>query len=200
MFVSFRVANVLSFRDEQQLSFVATELHDGLAGRPRSGTWQGDAVVPVLGIYGANASGKSSLLEALSLMRGAGLGSLGWLSEPNPVRRIPLALDPTFAHRPSFYEIDMVLQDGVRYTYGFEIDDNRVRGEWLHAYPRGYKQVWFDRKDNGKIDFPGEGLRGGNSNWLAGPDRTHYSSASPHSLTMISSCRSLSGSVTIFDW
>lgn len=161
MFVSFRVANVLSFRDEQQLSFVATELHDGLAW-PTEIRERGKeiAVVPVLGIYGANASGKSNLLEALSLMRGAVLGSLGWLSEPNPVRRIPFALDPTFAQKPSFYEINMVLQDGVRYTYGFEIDDNRVRGEWLHAYPRGYKQVWFDRKDNGKIDFPGEGLRG----------------------------------------
>jgi hypothetical protein len=36
--------------------------------------------------------------------------------------------------------------------YGFEIDDDRVRGEWLHAYPKGRKQVWFDRADD-EIDF-----------------------------------------------
>jgi hypothetical protein len=41
-----------------------------------------------------------------------------------------------------------------------ELDDERVRGEWLHAYPRGRKQVWFDRRDDGEIAFPGEGLRG----------------------------------------
>jgi hypothetical protein len=161
MLLSFRVANVLSFRDEQYLSFVATEVRDGSA-RPTEIRERGReiSIVPVLGIYGANASGKSNFLAALNLMRDAVLGSLGWLSEPNPVRRIAFALDSNFTGKPSLYEIDMALQDGVRYTYGFEIDDDRVRGEWLHAYPKGRKQVWFDRKDDGEIDFPGEGLRG----------------------------------------
>jgi hypothetical protein len=160
MLLGFRVANVLSFRDEQSFSFVATELHDDSA-RPTSVREHGKeiSVLPVLAIYGANASGKSNFLVALSMMREAVLGSLGWLSEPNPVRRVAFALDPGFAERPSFYEVDMILRDGVRYTYGFEIDDYRVRGEWLHAYPRGRKQVWFDRKDD-DIEFPGEGLRG----------------------------------------
>src|ERR1700689_1320496 len=161
MLLSFRVANVLSFRDEQYLSFVATEVRDGSA-RPTEIRERGReiSIVPVLGIYGANASGKSNFLAALNLMRDAVLGSLGWLSEPNPVRRIAFALDSSFTGKPSLYEIDMALQDGVRYTYGFEIDDDRVRGEWLHGSPKGRKQVWFDRKDDGEIDFPGEGLRG----------------------------------------
>ena len=117
------------------------------------------SVVPVLGIYGANASGKTNVLAALRLMRTTVLGSLRSLSEPNPVRRVAFALDPKFSEEPSFYEIDIVLRDGVRYTYGFEIDDDRVRGEWLHAYPKGRKQVWFDRKDD-ESDFPSERLRG----------------------------------------
>jgi hypothetical protein len=160
VFFSFRVANVLSFRDEQFLSFAATELN-GASARPTEIREHGKeiSVLPVLGIYGANASGKSNFLAALSLMRDTVLSSLGWLSEPNPVRRISFALDPNFASMPSFYEIDMALEDGVRYTYGFEIDNRRIRGEWLHAYPKGRKQVWFDRKDD-EIDFPGEGLRG----------------------------------------
>jgi len=29
----------------------------------------------------------------------------------------------------------------------------------LHSYPKGRKQIWFDRHD-GEIEFPGEGLRG----------------------------------------
>lgn len=161
MILSFRVANVLSFRDEQCLSFVATELHDG-STLPTEVRDRGKeiSVLPVLGIYGANASGKSNFLAALSLMRDTVLGSLGWLSEPSPIRRVPFALDPGSRKKPSFYEVDMTLPDGVRYTYGFEIDDDRIRGEWLHAYPKGRKQVWFDRGYNGKTDFPGEGLRG----------------------------------------
>ena len=134
MLLNFRVANVLSFRDEQRLSFVATELNDGSA-RPAHIRGRGDeiSVVPTIGIYGANASGKTAMLEALRFMRDAVVDSLGWFSESNPVRRIAFALDPKFARKPSFYEVDIALQDGVRYTYGLEIDDDRVRGEWLHA-------------------------------------------------------------------
>jgi hypothetical protein len=160
MLLSFRVANVLSFRDEQVLSFVATDLHDGIA--KRAGIRERGkevSVYPTLGIYGANASGKSNSLRAMSLMRAAVLSSLSWVSEPNPVRRIPFALDPGSAEEPSLFEVDLVLRDGVRYIYGFEIDDHRVRGEWLHAYPQGHKQVWFDREDD-QVDFPGDGLRG----------------------------------------
>jgi hypothetical protein len=160
MLLSFRVANVLSFRDEQSLSFVATELHDGPALRTRvQEHGKTVAALPVVGIYGANASGKSNVLNALSLMRETVLDSLGWLSESKPVRRIAFALDQKSLQRPSLYEIEMVLPDSIRYTYGFEIDDNRVRGEWLHAYPKGRKQIWFNRTDT-EIDFPGEGLRG----------------------------------------
>lgn len=160
MLLSFRFANVLSFRDEQCLSLVATELNDSYS-RPTDIKEHGRtiSVVPAVGIYGANASGKSSVLAALRLMRSVVVDSLGWLSEPSPVRRVAFGLDPSFARKPSFYEMDMMLADGVRYTYGFEIDNDRVRGEWLHAYPKGRRQVWFDRQD-GEPDFPGEGLRG----------------------------------------
>lgn len=160
MLLGFRVTNALSFRDEQHLSFVATELNDGSA-RPTGVRERGKEilVVPVLALYGANASGKTNVLAALRQMRAAVLGSLQWFSQRDPLRRIAFALDPKLREEPSFYEVDIVLDDGVRYTYGFEIDDDRVRGEWLHAYPKGRKQVWFDRVD-GQIDFPGEGLRG----------------------------------------
>ena len=160
MLLGFRVANVLSFRDEQRLSLVATELNDGSA-RPTGIRERGKVIsaVPVLGIYGANASGKTNVLAALHQMRAAVLESLQWFSEPQPVRRVPFALDPTLRKKSSFYEVEILLADGVRYTYGFEIDDKRIHGEWLHAYPKGRKQVWFDRQDD-RLDFPGEGLRG----------------------------------------
>jgi AAA15 family ATPase/GTPase len=160
MLLSFRTANVLSIRDEQTLSFVATELNDGSAlptgikevGKPVS-------VVPVIGIYGANASGKTKILAALIAMRMAVLRSVDWFSERDPVRRTPFLLDAELARDPSFFEVDLEIS-GTKYTYGFELDDERVRGEWLHAYPRGRRQVWFDRGDDGVVTFPGEGLRG----------------------------------------
>jgi hypothetical protein len=160
MLLTFHAANVLSIRDEQRLSLIATELNDG-SGRPTRIKSGGKpvSVVPVIGIYGPNASGKTNVLAALRMMRTAVLTSVEWFSKPDPVRRIPFALDPSAAMEPSFFEVDLDI-DGVRYTYGFELDDERVRGEWLHAYPKGRKQVWFDRHEDGEITFPGEGLRG----------------------------------------
>jgi AAA15 family ATPase/GTPase len=160
MLLSFRVANVLSIREEQVLSFVATDLNEGSARRTRvreaSKTL---SVVPVIGIYGANASGKTKVLDALIQMQTAVLNSVDWFRESAPVRRIPFLLDDISAAEPSFFEVDIELA-GVRYTYGFEMDDDQVRGEWLHAYPRGKRQVWFDRDDEGEVAFPGDGLRG----------------------------------------
>lgn len=159
MLLSFRTANAFSIRDEQTLSFVATELNDGSA-RPTNIRDGGRAIsaVPVIGIYGANASGKTKVLEALMAMRSAVLRSVDWFKEPAPVRRTPFLLDENSTREPSFFEVDLEL-GGTRYTYGFELDDERIRGEWLHAYPRGRRQVWFER-DDGEIVFPGEGLRG----------------------------------------
>ncbi|MGY3679558.1 hypothetical protein ACVWXU_003181 [Streptomyces sp. TE33382] len=28
-------------------------------------------------------------------------------------------------------------------TYGFELSDDRVEEEWLHAYPKGTRESWF---------------------------------------------------------
>jgi hypothetical protein len=158
--LSFRVANVLSIREEQMLSFVATDLNEGSARRTRvREAGKALSVVPVIGVYGANASGKTKLLDALIQMQTAVLRSVDWFRERAPIRRIPFLLDDSSATDPSFFEVDLELA-GVRYTYGFEMDDERVRGEWLHAYPRGKRQVWFDRGDDGEVSFPGEGLRG----------------------------------------
>jgi hypothetical protein len=160
MLLSFRAANVLSIRDEQSLSFLATELNDGSA-RPTRIRYRGKSVsvIPVIGIYGPNGSGKSNILAALRMMRTAVVRSVEWFTQSDPERRIPFALDPEAKGEPSLFEADIEIGE-ERYTYGFELDDERVRGEWLYAYPKGRRQVWFERDDDGEITFPGEGLRG----------------------------------------
>lgn len=45
--------------------------------------------------------------------------------------------------------------------YGFVVDDAHVTEEWLHAWPRGRKQVWFEREDIHTFRF-GVHLKGEN--------------------------------------
>ncbi|MGX4689687.1 AAA family ATPase [Streptomyces sp. JNUCC 63] len=168
MLLSFRVANHRSIREETELSLVATELNEGTAretgarseGRPVS-------VLPTVGIFGANASGKSNVLDALRFMRRAVLESFADWGKRSGVPREPFELDPEALEETSLFEIDLLLgKQRVRYTYGFELSDERVEAEWLHAYPSGRRQVWFDREagrpeeEGGEFRFPGSGLKG----------------------------------------
>ncbi|WP_439660928.1 AAA family ATPase [Lentzea sp. HUAS TT2] len=100
-------------------------------------------VLPVAAIYGANASGKSNLLDGLRFMADAVRDSFAvWMPEGGVPRR-PFKLDES-AGRPSVYVVELV-ESGVRYTYGFEVDDRRVREEWLYSYPEKRKRVLFER-------------------------------------------------------
>ncbi|TKA11283.1 AAA family ATPase [Actinacidiphila oryziradicis] len=159
MLLRFRVANVRSLREEQELSFVVPDEGDSPAARqlPLSDGKQ-LPVYPVLGIFGANASGKSNIITALKHMRKAVLSSYSAWTSHEGIPRDEFALDPKAAAEGTFYEVDFVREDGIRWTYGFELGDRRVESEWLFAYPKGRRQVWFDRDASREkvFDFPGD--------------------------------------------
>ncbi|WP_030989480.1 AAA family ATPase [Streptomyces sp. NRRL S-1813] len=145
MLLRFRVANVSSLREEQELSFVVPDDESSAAARPLElAGGRSSGVLPLIGIFGANASGKSNVLTALVDMRTAVLNSYArWASYEGVPRRV-FALDAGSESEPSFFEVDLVI-DGVRWTYGFELGASRVEAEWIHSYPRGHRQVWLDR-------------------------------------------------------
>nr|WP_246497452.1 AAA family ATPase [Sphaerisporangium rubeum] len=167
--IRFRLANHRSIRDEHELSLIATEFDEGAARRTGL-RYRGQDVSaqPVLGVFGANASGKSNLLSGFQLMRDAVQNSFAdWAKAPDLVPRQPFKLDSVCREETSLFEVDLVLgRDPVRYTYGFELSDARVEAEWLHAYPHGRRNVWFDREagrpesEGGEFIFRGEGFRG----------------------------------------
>ncbi|CRK59732.1 hypothetical protein [Alloactinosynnema sp. L-07] len=178
MLVRFRVANFRSLRGEAELSFVASDSDDAIVRR--TGVESGGkeiGIIPAVGVFGANASGKSNLLQALLAMRAAVRDSMVSWAGGHGVPREPFALDPTCGDETTLFEVDLLLPEGsrrdgrkVRYTYGFELSDDRVEAEWLHAYPKGNKQVWFDRDPGRKgkeIHFPNENLRGAKEHLVA---------------------------------
>ncbi len=67
MILGFRVSNYRSFRRETSVSMTATRLDSGV-GIPTTVADDGTTVnvLPVIAILGANASGKSNLLRAIS--------------------------------------------------------------------------------------------------------------------------------------
>jgi len=140
MLLSFRFANHRSFRDEQHLNLLPVYETRGTE------TLFGREAVSVVGIFGANASGKSNVVSALSyLSRLVGVSDRE--TEPGlGLKRQPFRLDPAFAAQPSSYAVDLTL-GGIRHTYGFTVNDEQVLEEWLYTYPLRRKRVVFERTD-----------------------------------------------------
>ena len=160
MLLRFSVSNHLSIRDSQELLFTASSLKDPSDGLIDCAAAPNGSVVPAVVIYGANASGKSNLLEAIMAMRHMVLRSHTEGDPGGGVPRQAFRLDTEGSRRPSRFEIDFVL-DGVRHHYGFEANDREFLSEWLYAFPKSHRRSLFVR-DHDDYRF-GRDLKGRNS-------------------------------------
>lgn len=138
MLLSFRTTNHKSLREEQQLLLTPSYADDHTDEHEE---WQ---AVPVAGIFGANASGKSNALHAISFMRDLVRGSLRDSDDPVGVARHPFALDTNSHDEPSSYVVDILI-DRMRHSYGFVVDDIGIVEEWLHTYPHKRKRLIYHR-------------------------------------------------------
>jgi hypothetical protein len=154
----FAVENFRSIRDRQELSFRATPLNErtGIEVDVRPNATA--SVLPVIGIYGANASGKSNVLKVLAGMAQRAISPPQSEHVPRPD---PFLLDSKGQNTPTLFEVEFLLE-GVRYAYGLAMGNDGVSSEWLHAFPLGRRQVWFERNASASdpFRFPGDYLRG----------------------------------------
>ncbi|MDE0154152.1 MAG: ATP-binding protein [Gammaproteobacteria bacterium] len=161
MLLRFAVANHLSIREKQELSFAASSLRDRSDGLIDCKAVPSGSVLPAIVIYGANASGKSNLVNAIAAMRKMVLRSHTHGEPGGGVPRDAFKLDSTCSQTPSKFEIDFVI-DEVRYHYGFETTDEVFVVEWLYAFPGAHRRRMFER-DNSEFNF-GRWLKGQNNN------------------------------------
>lgn len=160
MLIRFRVSNFRSLRDEQELSMVAA-FREGRDDLVSLESLDAD-LLRVAGIYGANAAGKSNVLDAFKFMRDAVSESHRAWPPEGPIPREPFLLDPRCTEESSSFEADFLF-DGVRFQYGFKLDSEKILEEWLYSYPNRRRQVWFTRDANAAEPFTfGRQLKGRN--------------------------------------
>lgn len=144
MLLRFGVENMLSMQGYQEISFVVPKASDqkevkGLHHVPGLR----EPVVPVTALYGSNASGKSNMLSSLEKFIVAIKKSHDRPGMPLGVRK-PFQLEDRFGEVPTRMECDVVVAH-ERYQYGFVIDENRVREEWLYGFTGARHRVLFHR-------------------------------------------------------
>lgn len=141
MLLRFEVTNHRSLRDRAELDLRKPSL-DTL--RPRDGDAWADHAYPIAAIFGANASGKSALIDALHYtFEAIRLSATRWQARDR-TPRVPFALDDTSRKSVSTYILDFVLND-VRHEYGFAVGPDGIAREWLKDLPGSRWRTVFTR-------------------------------------------------------
>lgn len=147
MLIQFAVANYRSIRSEQVFSLVATNNDDYLDNVAISQNPSIPNILKSTAIYGPNASGKTSLVRAMSTMKKIVVDS----AAVDVIPVIPFRLDKFSSHEPTYFEI-FFSSDDIKYQYGFSATSTRIHSEWLHAFPKGRRQKWFERSFTPETD------------------------------------------------
>lgn len=145
MLVRFRFGNFRCFKEDQELSLVAAKKSAATVAveRPKLDLLRAAA------IFGANASGKTTVLQALLFVQNAVRFSFqAWpVDGPLPIDKYATASD-----RSSTFEI-LFMAGGTLYEYRFELSRSKVLAERLEG-SRGRRFLLFDRR----LDEHGESV------------------------------------------
>lgn len=194
MLIQFSAENHRSIFRRQTLSLVAGKLKESSAPALSTSDALGVDLLPALAIYGANASGKTNIIRALMFMDSAvGRSYRSWNPE-SPIPRTPFLFGETSERDPSTFEVELLL-DGTRYQYGFTLDSERILEEWAFAFPKGRRQLWFERTWTGTSHTYRFGKR------LLGQNKTIEGLTRPNSLFLSAAAQNNHDQLSIlYNW
>lgn len=133
MLIQFSLKNFKCFKDEIKLSLIAsnfdktTRQDDNVFDIEKFGLKLLKSAV----VYGANASGKTKLIEGLNFMKHFILNSSKDSQIGELINVEPFLLNTATEQEPTIFEIVFVHENEL-YRYGFEIDSKKIHTEWLY--------------------------------------------------------------------
>lgn len=158
MLIQFSVENYRSILGRQTLNMAASRYFKELEDLNAFDVAAVESMPRLLRsnvIYGPNASGKSTLVNALDFMRDRVINSAKESQANEEISVTPFKLTAASRSGDSEFEVTFI-EEGVRYQYGFRCNRQRFTEEWLFAYPEGRTQKWFQRAfdpETGKDDY-----------------------------------------------
>jgi len=147
MLIEFQVANFGSFKDPISLNMQSSREQRFRDRVPRFERTYRMSVNPIAAIYGANASGKSNLLEALRMLRSMVLGT----RSVDRQRDYVFMLDPDMRNEPTLFKLVFTVNDTM-HSYFLAIRNGQVIEEYLSTLTATQENIVFDREE-GQIKF-----------------------------------------------
>lgn len=147
--LQFKFQNYKSFSADTTLDMqVTTSIRERKETLIKSGKMN---ILPLAAIYGANASGKSNLLQALSDMR---RNVLNLILKHNLVSTAQFAFDDELRTQPTTFEVFLKLDKKV-YQYGFTANKTSYLQEWFYENRTDGSQVTLFQREGAKISVFG---------------------------------------------
>lgn len=148
MLIQFSVENFLSIKNRIVLSLLASKdrEHEDFLITEENKKFLKSAV-----IYGANASGKSNVLNAFWFMVNYVLTSHSQQLHKH-IGRTAFKFNDFSLAQPSSFEV-IFTTNNIRYAYGFSVTDRKVVEEYLYYYPNGRQAIIFERKNTNEYRF-----------------------------------------------
>jgi len=160
MLIEFHFKNFKSFKDEATLNFFASsdkKLIENLLDCPDETSVK---LLSTSAVYGANASGKSTVFQAFEFAREF-IVSSAKNSPDAPIKVSPFLFDDSKS-KASQFEFTFI-NNKIRYQYGFAVTNQTIEREWLIDYPKGRARKLFERFQEAKktvyefgVNFKGE--------------------------------------------
>lgn len=147
MILEIRLSNFFSIMDEVVLDMQAANIQSKKAKGLKSNTCEcgGVKVLKTVAIYGANASGKSSIIKAIRACVAMIYNSHNH-NENTVFPFVPFKFGGM--DKPSTFFIRF-LMEGIEYEYSFTLTQTEIIKESLYYYPNGRRSMVFTR-DEGK--------------------------------------------------
>lgn len=144
MLLEFSVGNFLSFKEVKTLSLIAASISDYKESNIINTTRH--SLIKGAVIYGANASGKSNFIRAMSTMKRI-IMSFNQ-SSTKALNVIPFLLNTDTEKKASHFEA--LFQIGsIRYRYGFKVTNKEITEEWLFEAKKNAEKLLFIRQGDG---------------------------------------------------
>lgn len=170
MLIQFNFRNFKSFKDETSLDLTATRISEYSSRVVSVGK---ERLLPVAAIFGANAHGKSNVIEAFRYMDSYVMDSLDFggsldtnRSKSRFVKPTPFLLDERASNSPSLFEvyfIDSEEEGAKTYNYGFTVSNNGIHEEWLNYKSKssrgGYRKIFYRNEEEKLLEMDGIPLK-----------------------------------------
>lgn len=164
MLLQFNFKNFKSFRDDTTLDLTATKISEYSNHVIPIGN---EKILPIAAILGANASGKSNVLEAFRYMATYVASSLNYGGDESRKKGkseflspTPFLFDADSKDAESSFEVYFISseENGAKsYNYGFTVNSAGIKEEWLNYKSKtsrgNYKRIFY--RNGSELDLSG---------------------------------------------